>query len=502
MRLASSVPRGSGARGAFGVLAALVVTLGCHGGRPASHSAPPAVARGFPATRWVPANPTYVLASPTVKDAQRSLRDVIDSLGVLAGIDGAEVSRELAGVLAVDPLSGDAVAGIGVDLEGGIVMFSEDVAPTFVAHLTAPEATAAFFDRQRERGLVTQSVIVDGTEIFTAQLLASVKVSWAVANDWLWVHFSLPFAHEDGQAWFTSSHRPEGPGWSKQWEWASKAAGAAKPSLVGFLDARDLIASFVGKVPDAIACAKLLEPIGRVAIAIEGDAKHVAGRLTLDVGAAATTVSRAILPGPAGFASVASRAPLAAQWNVDLFAVRAWLQPCLATINEDGKALDRYGVRAARAVLQSFEPDQRSGAGMISLELAHKRYFQSRLDDIPLRSALERNRTFGPYQGHSLSVPLVASVDYVLTDAVALAAVGDGLLAKIVGTGATVAGPVAAIDIAPPGLPAEAWKALLEALDFRRTDRIVERLMRWRDGHVAVTVEGSTLVVSAVGNRR
>ncbi len=481
---------------------ALVALVGCHGTRSASHSAPPAVANGFPATRWVPANPTYVLASPTVKDAQRSFTGALDSLGVVVGVDASEVGKELSQMLAVDPLSPDAVAGMGIDLEGGIAMFSEDVAPTFVVHLTTPEAASAFFDRQRERGLVTQSVVVDGTEIFTAQLLANVKVSWAVANDWLWVHFTLPFGHDDGQTWFASSHRPERPTWSKDWQWASRAAGTAKPALIGFLDARDLLAAFVGKVPDAIACAKLLEPIGRVGIAVETDGKHVAGKLTLDIGAAAARVSSAVVPGPEGFASVASKAPLAAQWNVDLLAVRAWLQPCLTSISSDLGFVDRYGVRTARVVLQSFDPDQKSGAGAVALDLAHKRYFESRLDDIPLRGTLERSRTFGPHKGHSLSVPFVASVDYVLTDSLALAAIGDGLLKVVVGSGATVLGPIAAIDIVPAGLSPDAWKMMIDALDLGHTDRIVERLLRWHDGHVAVTVEGSSLVLTAVGNRR
>ncbi|MBA3462938.1 MAG: hypothetical protein H0T46_23485 [Deltaproteobacteria bacterium] len=485
------------------LVACALALAGCPGTKTASHSTPPAVAKGFPATRWVPANPTYVLASPTVREAQRSLRDVIDSLGVIAGVEAGEISRELGRLIAVDPLSPDALVNMGIDIEGGFVVFSEDVSPTFVAHLSAPDAAAAFFDRQRERGLVTQSVIVDGTELFTAALPGTtVKVSWAIAADWLWVHFALPIGNEDATSWFTSSHRPEGPGWSKDWQWASKASDGLKPALVGFLDPKDLIASFTRKVPDAIACARLLDPVSRVAIAIEGDGKHAAGRLTLEIGAAASSVTAAILPQPEGFGAIAAKAPLAAQWNVDLLTLRAWLQPCLASIDGDLKFLDRYGVRSARAVLVALDPDQKTGEGAVALDLAHKRYFASKLDDVPARSLMERRRTFGPHKGHSLSVPFVASVDYVLTDSLAMAGVGDGLLARVVGSGATVRGPLAAIDVVPPALSADAWKMLLSALDVGRVDRIVDRLMRWRDGHVMLTIEGSSLVLSAGGNRR
>jgi len=43
---------------------------------------------------------------------------------------------------------------------------------------------------------------------------------------------------------------------------------------------------------------------------------------------------------------------------------------------------------------------------------------------------------------------------------------------------------------------------LISALDIGRTDRIVERLLRWRDGHVSLTVQGESLVLAASGNHR
>jgi len=185
-----------------------------------------------------------------------------------------------------------------------------------------------------------------------------------------------------------------------------------------------------------------------------------------------------------------------------MLVVRAWLQPCLRAINEDLGWLDRYGVRAGRAVLQAFDPDDKSGAGAFALDLAHKTFFASQLDEIPMRSTLERNRTFGPHKGHSITIPFVATIEYVLTDKLALGAVGEGLLAKVVGTGTLLPGPVAAIDILPPAMSAEAWKTIIESLDRRSAEGLVERLMRWREGHIAVTIEGTSLLVAATGVRR
>jgi hypothetical protein len=484
------------------VLLAAVAALGCGGSRSPSHSGPPVEVAGFSATRWVPANPTFVLTAPTVRQAQRSLRDVIDSFGMIVGFESAEIATGLSQLLAVDPLSPEALTAMGIDVEGGFAAFSEDLSPTIVVRLGAPDQTQAFFDRQRERGLVTQSVIVDGTEVFSAQLPVNVRVSWAIADDWLWVHFALPFAHDSGTTWFSNSQKPQGPGWAHDWQWAQAAVKTEHPSLTGFVDAKDLLALVSSRIPQAVSCVKLLDPVSRVAIAIDGDGKRAGGRLALDLGASAASVSAAILPVPEGFAAAATGAPLAAQWNLDLLVVRAWVQPCLSAMHEDLSWLDRYGVRSGRAVLLSFDPDDKSGSGAVALDLAHKKFFASQLDDVPMRSTLERSRKFGPHAGHSLSIPFVASVDYVLTDTLAFAAVGDGLLAKIVGGGGGARGPLAAIDIIPAAMSVDAWKTIFGAIDRRNAAVFVERLMRWRDGHVAVTIEGSSLVVSAAGTRR
>jgi hypothetical protein len=480
------------------------IALGC-GSHPPAHPAPPPAASAFPATRWVPAHPTYVLASATVTDAQRSLRDVIDSLGMLAGIDLGDVSRGLHAALAVDPLSPDQVAEIGVDLNGGIAMFSEDVSPTFVLHLASSDQLQAFFDRQRARGLRTQSVVVDGIEIVTAQLVVDMKVSWAIADDWLWVHFSLPFTHDDPTAWFTGRHRPAAPGWAQDWQWALDAAGKAKPTLVGFVNARDVIGSLASRVPDAVACAKLVSPIGRVGLSIDGDGHAVAGKLTIDVGPAAQSLTAALLPVPAGWAAATTKAPLAVQWNLDLVAMRGWLAPCAKAIGEDLGWLDKYGVRAARAMILSFDPGEKSGSGAVAIDLAHKTWFAARLDDLPggsLRSTLERDRNYGPLAGHSLSIPFGPTIDYVLGDRVAFVAVGDHLLADLVGSGKGAPGPLAAIDVLPPAMDGGAWEWILEKVVGWRAKSFVQRLMRWHDGHIAVTVSGASIVVAASGTRR
>src|SRR6185503_19807542 len=101
-------------------------------------------------------------------------------------------------------------------------------------------------------------------------------------------------------------------------------------------------------------------------------------------------------------------------------------------------------------------------------------------------------RTFGAHRGMHVSIPFVASLDYVLEDGVALAAMGDGLLDQLVaGTPATTA-PLFAIDVRPPGLPEATWQFLLGELSGKRAGKIIaSQLTKWHDGHVALSIERS-----------
>lgn len=476
---------------------------GHHGARTPS---PPAAARDYSATRWIPAKPTYAIGARTVRDAQRTLRDLVESFGMIVQADAGDLAAVLSAVLAVDPLSPEAVAGIGVDLEGGFAMFSEGVNPTFVVHLASPDQMRGFLDQQRANpGFKVQSQIVDGTELYSANVSRKVKLSWAIVGDWMWLHVALD--KEDGVGWFTASVHPGAPTWGADWQWAagSGAAGARQPPVLGIVDVRALLGVVTAHAPvGAAACARMLAPASRVAIAIEGDGKHAGGRLAIDIGpAAAAALAHVTLPPPDGWAQVAPRAALAVQWNVDVFAARSWAGECLGNpIARLLAPLDGYGVRAARALVLAFDPDAMTGQGAASLELANKKYFASLLDKIPLRSTMEKKRTFGPYAGKTLSVPFGPTVDYVLTDSVALAGMGDGVLASVVGKGPAASGPLVAIDVAPPVLAKEVWIRALDILNAPQATWLAEHLVRWRDGHVALSLDGTRLVLEASGNRR
>jgi len=489
-----------------------VIATGC-GGHPTAAAAPPPTASDV-ATRWVPARPTYVFTSRSLDRAQRSLVDALDLLGTVGGFELRDATRAVAGLLGVDALHPDPVAAIGIDPHASWSMFSDELSPTLVVRLAAPELMLAFLDHQRERGLVTQSVIVDRTEVFSATLGGNLKISWAIAGEWMWVHVALPFAHDDGTRWFTASHAPHAAAWADTWAWAQRAAGTAA-GVVGFLDLHGAAANAAAWLPDAVACAKLVEPVGRIAVALEGDEHHVAARIALDVGSTAS-LAALVLPVPSGWDATAAHAAIAAQWNLDLPAVQAWLAPCLVTTGVDLTRLDEAGVRTARGVLLDFDPDATTGSGAIALDITRRAWFDRVLDRIPMRHMLERGRTFGAARGVSISIPFGVTLEYVLEDHRAIAGLGEGTLARLLApagaaaTGAAATPAIAAIDLSPPAMSAKAWAAVLQTVIEQQlggspspaTVRLVERLMRWRDGHLGVTLEPHELVVTLSGHRR
>ena len=482
-------------------LAVLAICAACGGHAAAPHTAAPA-ASAFAAARWIPAHPTYVFAAPTLREAQHALSDAADALAPALGGSASDLSHALVALLAVDPLDEDAVAAIGVDPGGGVAMFSQQIDPTFVVHLAAPDALAAFFDRQREHGLVTHSVIVDGDEVFTTRLRGDIDLSWVVDHDWLWVHFAIADDHAS-TAWFAQAHHPAPADWSSAWAWAEQLAARAR-GVRGFVALHGLVTDLAKRAPEALACVRLVQPIERVGVTIAASDHGVALDLGFALGPAAQGLRAALLAPPPGWARAAAGAPISLAWNLDAAAVGRWLAPCTDILQ---RAVGEEGVRAARVLVQHFDPDdQRHTRAALSFDLASDQLARGLLEKIPMRSQLERDHVFGPYHGHRIAVPFGPTADYVLDEHVALVAIGDGLLDAVVapppGTPAAPVPPILALDVVPGGLPASAWEWLFSQAGLDDPHAAAEHLLRWSDLHAGVRLDGDVLVIEAAGNRR
>ena len=462
---------------------------------------------GYPATRWVPAKPTYVVAAPSVTEFQRATRDVIESFGLPTGVGAAAIGAAIAQVIGVDPLSAEALASVGVDVANGVTLFSEDVSPTIAIKLSKPELFAQFLAKARGQGMVPQTVKVDGVDMSTTALGSELHISWAIVDDWLLVHVTLDFLHDNGTDWLAHA-RAGGQAWQPSWEWAAKAGAkvaANAPALVGYGDVGAILQTIGQRAPDAMACAKALAPIGRVALAVGGDDHHTTGRVAFDLGDAAKSVDAALLPEPTGWGAVASGAPLALEWNLDIATMLSWFAPCAHVMGdpEELHQVSKLGFRAMRAVLQKYDAaDEKNSKGAIALDLTSAKFVTDQLDQVPLRTHLERDRTYGSYKGHYLSVPGVGHLDYVITEHMALIGVGEGVLDKLT-TSPPGHPPVLAIDVVPGAMSREAWEAALG--NFAGKDHahaIATALQLWKDAHVAIAIDGDNLVFEASGNRR
>lgn len=482
----------------LGLCAAALIA--CGGSKPTTQPTNgAAVAGGYAAARWVPGQARYALMAKTVREAQQGARDLIEMFGVFADVTVAEASAELTQVLTVDPLSPDALASIGIDLESGFALFSESYNPTLVARLSSPPAFRAFVEQIPN--LKLQSVVVEGIEVFSAPLPKRSRISWAIADDWLWVHVQLPEVPDDSATWFASSRKPGAITWGSE---IAVAKGQTEPPLIGFIDAAWFVADVGQRVPEVGRCTSTLPiaSIGKLALRLFGTPQEPHAYFTLDVGALAPRIESVRLPVPDGWSTATAQVPIAAQANIDLAAARPTLEPCLRLFGVDLRDFDELGIRAGRGYIRSFDPDEREGTGAVSLDLTHKKYFDAQLDRVPMRSAMERKRTFGPYTGRQLSIPMFLTVDYVLQDRLMLAGVGDGQLSTMIGKGGTVPAVLAELAVQPQGLSIESWTELLKLLEVDHARSIAERLQRWRAASVSLSMDGPRLVLAASGKRR
>jgi hypothetical protein len=497
------------ANAVFAVVVAACGSAATTGTTPPSNGAN-GPAPGYAATQWVPATPAYVFAAPTLRDAQHALVGAFDGLTLPFGASSDDVGHALADILGVEALHEDATTAIGVDAAGGFALFAENpLAPTIAVHLTSPELFAQFIDRQRHRGMVSQSVVVDGVEVFTAQLGRDGQVSWAVVtkpDTWLLVHFLLDGPGEPGTGWFQHA-RAGGSAWRPAWDAAAHRAGRA--AMIGFADLRGVLQGLAQREKDMVACAHLFDAVSQVSFAFDASGAHASTRLAFELGPAAQTLRGHLLPPPSGWAGAASGAAVAVQWNLDLQTAVDWVLPCARTFGNanDVAALPSAGIRAGRVAVRAFDADDPShDAGAAVLDLADSHFLAKFLDEIPMRKHLESDRTFGGVAGHTVAIPMVARFDYVLNDHLAALGMGDGQLDRVFSTGGAAGDPpLFALDITPPTLPPATWATLIKyalQVGAESAKDVAERLSHWRHAHVAIAIDGSALAVEASGDRR
>ncbi|CAN5306696.1 hypothetical protein BH11MYX1_BH11MYX1_40300 [soil metagenome] len=497
----------------FTTIALISLVCACGGvshGGPAVPKAAADVAE-FAALAYVPNQPTYLVTAHTVLEAQTSVIDTLDSLGMVVGASSRDAGKAFQELLGVDPLTAAGLAKLGVDPRGSFAVFAESAYPTILVKLTGPEMAQSYFSEIRNR-MATRSVVVEGVEVVTAPFMEGSEASWAIDKQWLWVHFGKK-GGDPSADWFSHSHHAAGSAWATGLGWAKhvrdELARERRPrtrtsGLLGFFDSHALLALARIAAPELGTCLDRFQPIGFGGFAIEGDGYHCGGSLAFELGPAAQSISAALLPPPPGFEAVAAKAPIAVQWNLDLAAVASFIAPCVKTAGGDTASLTKYGMRTLRLAVQTLDPSDKSGTGVIAADLSDKAFLAELLDQIPKRSFFESDHRYGAFAGHRLSIPFVAKVDYVLDGSHGFAAMGDGLMDKLVmGASTAIAPPVFQLDLIPAGFSEAVWNFVIATVTNEWfAKRASSALLSWHDGHVRVTIDHDALVIDAAGNRR
>ena len=306
-----------------------------------------------------------------------------------------------------------------------------------------------------------------------------------------------------GPEWFEHSHKAASAAWNSAWAWAKAHAG--KAAVVGFAHAKDMVASAMGRVQGGVTCVRQLEAIDRVGFAFDVDGSKVGARLTFESGWRGAARSRAICCRrlPAGRAWPRRRR-CRLQWNLDLDAMTAWLEPCVrvATSDPDPFAgMKQFGVRTARAIVLSVDPGDKSWRGR-GRDGSGERHVPAERTSTRSSHFCERQDVRCRIAGTTCSIPFVAKLDYVFDDKLAIAAMGDGVMDRVAAGAPGGVPPMFSVSVVPDGMPQDAWVWLLDQIDAPGPKHLVERLQSWAELHATAALDGSTLVVEVAGTHK
>jgi hypothetical protein len=460
----------------------------------------------YPALAWVPGDATYVAVGVRVDAAIAGARDVLETMGIVGDFDVVQVEHEISGSLGFNPLSVDDLTTAGIDTAAGGVLYGQGFSPTFVFKLADPAAMQNRIDAQRDRVRNTIGVAIrDGIEVFTDLGNRDVHTHWAIDGSWMWVHFEIVDEHERELGWFESSRAANGViAKDPDFAWARAQAEAVQPGtpFFGLVRPRTMAARLaqLARDDEATACMALITP-PRAAFSIKVEAGVSEGHVLVDTGSGGAAIADATLKVPSGWAAAREGAALAAEWNIDARVAASYFTPC---DRSPIRFVDMVGLRGIRGFITRLDVDTLEGQGAVAAEISNRAFIDKQLD-ITGRSMFEKKKKFGPLDGVHLEAPMFPAIDYILTSDRAMAALGDGVLAKLVGDGGTAPGVLAALDVRPSGLDDRTWDVALERLagvsrEGARANTI-RRLKRWKRGTIELTLDGDLLHLHARGER-
>lgn len=499
-------------------IAALAVACG-PSTAPQAPAAPPAGEVAMPALRWVPADAAYVVATGRVGDAIALAREVLTGVGAAHGADLTSLDGLLRAELGFSPVDADALADLGIDLEGSAALFGNGSQHTLVVALDGVERTAAFLDDRRpEVGVsITQ---YRGREVYSQAMPGGARLSWSLLDGWLLVHVDADELRS--VAWLDPILAAAEHSIAAEEDFARALARAgavlgaergASPAVVGLVRVARLAADLAGVDDRGLACLASLPPVVR-SIAVGGAVGWDFADGYLEVGlapAAAAAVKGALAaPPPAGFLRLREEAGLFASWSLDL----GWLagvveDSCLAGVlsfEDPMAAMLGWTPPPAAYHLAASHLDPAEPAGQVAAHVAlrDRRFLDRQLDAIPARALFDRSATIAGTAVRVLGVPGYPKLYYHLTDASLTAAVGADWMARLVGQEQAILehAELGAFGLRPSRIgDLEALAELALGLDRMgrpggarvRAEAIAKQLRRLDHGSVRLVLDGDRL---------
>jgi hypothetical protein len=498
------------------LLALTLVTSAACGSKSRGAKGPggmPAAVKTYEALRWVPADASYVIVGRRAADLSDVLRELAGVVGILADMDAEQMGSDLQRELGYNPLDVEQLRGLGIDPERGAAFFGTGVSLTAVAYLADPTKLEAFIDQMRERGISIQSQMSDGVEVFTLHFDSEIQFSWAVVDGWVLSRAELLVEKAPELAWFESAHRAHGAmGAEPDFEAAVEAAvtHAAKVSIGGNPPVIGVIRP--GKLADVVeqvhgaghpmnACvATPLRDMSRILLAAGVGDSGSAGSIVVDL-ASADRYATNTVPQREAWAQVESGAPLQLDLGLDIPAFARSLEGCPMNTRD----LDEAGVRTAHVALHQFD-DGIPSRGAFYADLTTDKMLSAAIAGIPGIETFSKRRKVGSAQVVDVSVPFFISLTYHLSTNLAVAAIGDGIVEKLLAPGSPRAGALFHLSLRPNDIPVETWDMFLEyVLEVRRPEarqRTIARVRKWQTADIDATLDGSRIVITAAGTRR
>lgn len=468
----------------------------------------PSAVQTYGALRWVPAGVSYAVVARRATDLSAILRDLADSVGILFDADATVAGEWSKQMFSYDLFSPDSLAGIGIDVEGGAVIYGTGLSPTIVARLGDPSALDAFVDRMRQNGVALQSQMSDDIEVFSIRMDEDVSIQWAAVDGWVLSRIEFLPERAPELGWLAGARGAKGAlGGDPDFTAAVTAGKDHAPGLAAGEGPPIVVVLRPGRVLDAAtglgdddevpieACGAPLRSVPRIVGAFGSSAAGVTGALVADL-AEPSKLEALILPAPPGWSNARANAALQVDVSVDVDAAMQAMRGCF------GSGL--FGLKTAHVALHHFDDDGWPDKAAAYADLSTDRVLRGLLSQIPFLGRMSSGRKIGSTDVIDVSVPFFIDFTYLLTPSRMAASRGSGMMELVLGEGQSWDNELFRFEVHPQQIPDAAWHLAFEQLDLdrRATERTIQRLRAWSEGKVEARLDGGRVVVTVAGTRR